>query len=145
MRGKPARLTQGLDVEIDQVIRKLEADNPQLPLTSFHIYQAIQKSNSSLRRRKKQLLDAEIERVLEFRRNEARENDEHDDSEAEIEMETEKVYAARVCLSLIYLSLLSLSLSVCVLTPSLEAGRPVYVESADGKTVADRHRKTCQP
>ena len=96
MRRPPIQLRQGLDRDVYQVVRKLEDDDPQLRLATANVYEAIQRSNSSLKRQKKRLLEISIERVLDFRKEEARTNDDAGDSEAEIEAETDKVNSGKV-------------------------------------------------
>jgi len=97
MPGRPPSLLRnGLDRDIYQVMRKLEDDDPRIKLTLAGVYEAIQKSNSSLKRQKKRPLEDSIERVLDARREEARANGV--DSEEEVEAETNKVYDVKVCL-----------------------------------------------
>lgn len=68
-RGQRPTLSQGLDREIYQVVRKLADEQAQLEgggkkLDVAAVYDSIKNSNSSLRRRSKKLLEDSIERVL---------------------------------------------------------------------------------
>lgn len=80
-RGQRPTLSQGLDREIYQVVRKLADEQAQLEgggkkLIVSTVYDSIKNSNSSLRRRSKKLLEDSIERVLLVIR------EEEDDSES---------------------------------------------------------------
>ncbi|KAE9375412.1 ribosome biogenesis ATPase-like protein RIX7 [Stipitochalara longipes BDJ] len=80
-RGPRPTLTQGLDREIYQVVRKLADEQAQLEnagkrLTVSSVYDSIKHSNSSLKRRSKKLLEDSIDRVLLVLR------EEQDDSES---------------------------------------------------------------
>ncbi|QKX56157.1 uncharacterized protein TRUGW13939_03257 [Talaromyces rugulosus] len=67
-RGRPT-LGHGLDKEIYQIVRKFaddqQAENGRPRLSTYTIYDSIKKSNSSLNRKPKKLLEDSIERVLE--------------------------------------------------------------------------------
>jgi len=68
-RHQRPTLSQGLDREIYQVVRKLSDEQSQLEngskrLTVATVYDSIKHSNSSLKRRSKKLLEDSIERVL---------------------------------------------------------------------------------
>ena len=83
-RGGPT-LLQGLDREVDQVVRKYldDKDESPLKLKSTTIYEHIARSNSSLKRRpKKQLVDS-IERVIDI----VREDKTGDDEDEMVELE----------------------------------------------------------
>lgn len=81
------RLRGALDRDVYQIVKKLEESaNDNKPFKSIHtVYDAIQRSNSSLKRQKKRPLEDAIDRVLQFRKEELGESD----SEAEIEAEEE--------------------------------------------------------
>ncbi|KAI9849314.1 MAG: hypothetical protein M1837_004774 [Sclerophora amabilis] len=73
-------LTQGLDTEIYQVIRKLKDEQAQydgkgLVPTTPKVYDRIKKSNSSLNRKSKKLLEDSISRVLAVVREDEIEDD----------------------------------------------------------------------
>ncbi|PBP20477.1 ribosome biogenesis ATPase [Diplocarpon rosae] len=68
-RGPRPSLTQGLDREVYQVVRKLADEQAQYEnggkrLTNPAVYESIKRSNSSLKRRSKKLLEDSIDRVL---------------------------------------------------------------------------------
>ncbi|ESZ90120.1 putative Uncharacterized AAA domain-containing protein C16E9.10c [Sclerotinia borealis F-4128] len=68
-RGGRPSLSQGLDKEIYQIVKKLADEHAQNPkgtkrLTISIVYDSIKNSNSSLKRRSKKLLEDSIERVL---------------------------------------------------------------------------------
>lgn len=76
--GRRRGLQQGLDREIFQLVRKYQDDLPDgspIPST-YAVYKWIQGSNSSLKRKPKQLLEDSIERVLEVLQDEADESEE---------------------------------------------------------------------
>ncbi|KAH8601013.1 P-loop containing nucleoside triphosphate hydrolase protein [Bisporella sp. PMI_857] len=77
-RGNRSTLTQSLDREIYQVVRKLQDEQPEnggKRLTVSAVYDAIKRSNSSLKRRSKKLLEDSIDRVLIVMREEQDDND----------------------------------------------------------------------
>ncbi|KAI9738491.1 MAG: hypothetical protein M1818_005388 [Claussenomyces sp. TS43310] len=68
-RSQRPSLSQGLDKEIYQVVRKLiddrdEAGDGNKKVTITTVYDSIKRSNSSLKRRSKKILEDSIERVL---------------------------------------------------------------------------------
>ncbi|KAK0107283.1 hypothetical protein ONS95_003983 [Cadophora gregata] len=74
-RGPRSSLTQGLDKEIYQVVRKLADEQAQFEnggkrLTTSVVYDSIKRSNSSLKRRSKKLLEDSIDRVLNVMKEE---------------------------------------------------------------------------
>lgn len=79
-------LRQGLDRDVYQIVRKYEDGNDGKKLTISGVYEYIQRSNSSLKRQKKRLLEDAIERVLDVRREEAKAEI---DSDEELERELE--------------------------------------------------------
>ncbi|KAJ5698430.1 AAA domain-containing protein [Penicillium macrosclerotiorum] len=87
-RGGRPTLSQGLDREVYQVVRKIIDDQPEgvdrLRLTTPTIYEKIKKSNSSLNRKPKKLLEDSLERVLEVVRNDLF-GDEEDSVEGDFE------------------------------------------------------------
>ncbi|KAL1995066.1 hypothetical protein VTN49DRAFT_1253 [Thermomyces lanuginosus] len=65
--GRPT-LSQGLDREVYQIVRKIADEQPEgsrVRLTTYMVYDTIKRSNSSLNRKPKKLLEDSIERVLE--------------------------------------------------------------------------------
>ncbi|OXV10642.1 hypothetical protein Egran_01594 [Elaphomyces granulatus] len=68
-RGGRVTLGQGLDREIYQVVRKIvdeqQPEGGRIRLSTHVIYESIKRSNSSLNRKPKKLLEDSIERVLE--------------------------------------------------------------------------------
>lgn len=80
----PATLRQGLDRDVYAVLKKLEGADEGSLRTVGQVYDAIQSSNSHLRRQKKRPLEDSIDRVLQFRREEL---EDLDDSDAAIEEE----------------------------------------------------------
>jgi ribosome biogenesis ATPase len=83
-RSRPS-LQHGLDRDIYQVIRKYldEKNESPLKLRITTVYDYIQRSNSSLKRRPKKQLEESIERVIDVLRED--ESDEAEDEMAEIE------------------------------------------------------------
>ncbi|KAJ6150828.1 hypothetical protein N7470_007422 [Penicillium chermesinum] len=80
-RGGRPTLSQGLDREVYQVVRKIiddQADTGRVRLSVAAVYESIKKSNSSLNRKPKKLLEDSLERVLEVLKSD--ENDEEEDS-----------------------------------------------------------------
>lgn len=67
-RGGRPSLRQGLDREVYQVVHKIiedQAENDKIRLSVATIYDSIKKSNSSLNRKPKRILEDSIERVVE--------------------------------------------------------------------------------
>ncbi|PGH15824.1 hypothetical protein AJ79_02205 [Helicocarpus griseus UAMH5409] len=93
-RGGRPTLGQGLDKEIFQVVRKiaddLELEGERARLTTSLVYDRIRRSNSSLNRRGKKLLEDSIERVLEVIKADAHGDDESDTMEGDFEGLEEK-------------------------------------------------------
>lgn len=80
MPGRPSsRLRQGLDNEVYQAVTHLLQDPSNRPDVRS-LYQAIQRSNSSLKRKPKRSLEDSLERILD-----TLEDDAHHDEEAEAE------------------------------------------------------------
>ncbi|KAK6825712.1 ribosome biogenesis ATPase [Apiospora arundinis] len=80
------RLTQRLDRDVYQILRKFEDDherysNKPPKYTVDGLYDMIKKSNSSAAREKKKVLQDSIERVLKFRKDERAEVDEDEPME----------------------------------------------------------------
>lgn len=78
-RGARPSLVQHLDKEIYQIAKKLADDNEQIhgesPRLSVPVvYERIKRSNSSLNRKSKRLLEDSIERVIEFIKREGSED-----------------------------------------------------------------------
>lgn len=89
-------LRQGLDRDVYQIIRKFEDDNQGARLTISAIYEYVQKSNSSLKRQKKRLLEDSIERALDVRREEAKaERDSDEELEKELQAKAASSKRAR--------------------------------------------------
>lgn len=85
-RGPRSSLTQSLDREIYQVVRKLADEQTQFDngnggkrLTVSAVYESIKRSNSSLKRKSKKLLEDSIDRVLRVMKEE---QDDENDSES---------------------------------------------------------------
>ena len=76
-RARPS-LRNGLDREVLQIIHKIFDDNPSAAAnTKAHeIYNLIKRSNSSLKRKPKNILEDSIDRVLDVVQNDANEEDE---------------------------------------------------------------------
>lgn len=87
-------LRQGLDRDVYQVVRKFEDENDGAKVTISAVYEYVQRSNSSLKRQKKRLLEDSIERVLDLRRDEAR-ADKDSDEELEKELQARAASAKR--------------------------------------------------
>ncbi|CAH0014521.1 unnamed protein product [Clonostachys rhizophaga] len=85
-------LRQGLDNDVYQLIKILEEkSNDGKPFRSVtHAYEAVKRSNSSLSRKKKQVLNDSIDRALQVRKQELREDD-SSDSEAALEEADEEI------------------------------------------------------
>ncbi|KAL4785107.1 P-loop containing nucleoside triphosphate hydrolase protein [Aspergillus varians] len=80
-RGGRPTLRQGLDKEVYQVVRKIiddQAENDQFRLSVTVIYDSIKRSNSSLNRKPKRILEDSIERVVEVIKTDVLEEDEND-------------------------------------------------------------------
>ncbi|BCS25631.1 putative AAA family ATPase/60S ribosome export protein Rix7 [Aspergillus puulaauensis] len=80
-RGGRPTLRQGLDKEVYQVVRKIlddQADNDQFRLSVTAIYDSIKRSNSSLNRKPKRILEDSIERVVEVIKTDVLGEDEND-------------------------------------------------------------------
>ncbi|KAJ5151846.1 hypothetical protein N7492_010141 [Penicillium capsulatum] len=83
--GRPT-LSQGLDGDVYQVVRKIVDDQPdtgRIRLSVPVIFDSIKKSNSSLNRKPKKLLEDSIERVLEVMKRDG--EDEEDSVEGDFE------------------------------------------------------------
>lgn len=99
----PANLRQGLDKDVYQIVRKYEDGLPEHHqqsrggtgrITVSAVYDYVQRSNSSLKRQKKRVLEDSIERVLGLRREEAK-ADRDSDEELERELEAREKSAKR--------------------------------------------------
>ncbi|KAL4809750.1 P-loop containing nucleoside triphosphate hydrolase protein [Aspergillus unguis] len=80
-RGGRPTLRQGLDKEVYQVVRKIiddQAENDQFRLSVTTIYDSIKRSNSSLNRKPKRILEDSIERVVEVLKADVLGEDEND-------------------------------------------------------------------
>ncbi|KAL4946230.1 hypothetical protein BDV06DRAFT_183003 [Aspergillus oleicola] len=80
-RGGRPSLRQGLDKEVYQVVRKIiddQAENDQFRLSVTTIYDSIKRSNSSLNRKPKRILEDSIERVVEVIKTDVLGEDEND-------------------------------------------------------------------
>ncbi|KAL4877198.1 P-loop containing nucleoside triphosphate hydrolase protein [Aspergillus karnatakaensis] len=80
-RGGRPTLRQGLDKEVYQVVRKIiddQAENDQVRLSVAVIYDSIKRSNSSLNRKPKRILEDSIERVVGVIKSDVLEDDEND-------------------------------------------------------------------
>ncbi|CAG8971892.1 hypothetical protein HYALB_00007807 [Hymenoscyphus albidus] len=89
-RGPRPTLTQALDKEIYQIVRKLADEQVQLEngakrLTISIVYDSIKNSNSSLKRRSKKLLEDCIDRVLRAIKEEEQEEDDEGSLEGNFE------------------------------------------------------------
>lgn len=84
-RGSRPSLQQGLDRDVYQVVRKyIDGSNESpLKLKSYHVYDYIKNSNSSLKRRPKKQLEDSIERVLAVIQEDESGEDEMDEIEGE--------------------------------------------------------------
>ncbi|CAH0041540.1 unnamed protein product [Clonostachys solani] len=87
----PISLRPGLDHDVYQLIKILEEkSNDGKPFRSVtHAYDAVKHSNSSLSRKKKQVLNDSIDRALQVRKQELREDS--SDSEAALEEADEEI------------------------------------------------------
>ncbi|BCR86974.1 putative AAA family ATPase/60S ribosome export protein Rix7 [Aspergillus chevalieri] len=87
-RGGRPTLRQGLDRDVYQVVRKIvddQIEKDQLRLTVPAIYDSIKKSNSSLNRRPKRVLEDSLERVVELVKVDVFGDDEEDSVEGDFE------------------------------------------------------------
>ncbi|KAJ5637366.1 AAA domain-containing protein [Penicillium lividum] len=87
-RGGRPTLSQGLDREVYQVVRKLIDDQPEtnrIRLSAPAVYEQIKKSNSSLNRRPKRQLEDSLERVLEVVKADLGGDDDEDSVEGDFE------------------------------------------------------------
>ncbi|ODM21735.1 hypothetical protein SI65_02579 [Aspergillus cristatus] len=87
-RGGRPTLRQGLDRDVYQVVRKIvddQIEKDQLRLTIPAIYDSIKRSNSSLNRRPKRVLEDSLERVVELVKIDVFGNDEEDSVEGDFE------------------------------------------------------------
>ncbi|OAX80454.1 hypothetical protein ACJ72_05216 [Emergomyces africanus] len=88
-RGGRPTLGHSLDKEVYQVVRKisddLQLEGENVRLTPPFVYDRIKRSNSSLNRRGKKLLEDSIERVLEVVKADALGNDESDSVNGDFE------------------------------------------------------------
>lgn len=76
MPGRPSsRLRQGLDNEVYQAVTHLLQDSTNRPDVRS-LYQAIQRSNSSLKRKPKRALEDSLERILDTLEDDAQEDEE---------------------------------------------------------------------
>ncbi|KAJ5939431.1 hypothetical protein N7466_002565 [Penicillium verhagenii] len=85
--GRPT-LSQGLDREVYQVVRKIIDDQPEtsrIRLSVPSVFEQIKKSNSSLNRRPKRLLEDSLERVLEVVKADLVGDDEEDSVDGDFE------------------------------------------------------------
>ncbi|RMZ89365.1 hypothetical protein DV736_g3406, partial [Chaetothyriales sp. CBS 134916] len=84
--SRRGRLSQGLDREVHQVVRKIIDEKTQyggdFRPTFASIYDEIKRSNSSLNRRPKKVLEESIERVLEVVNHDAGSSDSGDSDQA---------------------------------------------------------------
>ena len=87
-KGRPS-LRQGLDRDVYQIIRKLLDDTEGAPrkLAISNVFDTINRSNSSLKRKPKKLLEDSIDRVLTILREEEGEDDVDSSSGAELDRE----------------------------------------------------------
>ncbi|KAI3399225.1 hypothetical protein diail_7594 [Diaporthe ilicicola] len=90
----PVSLRQGLDRDVYQIVRKYEDDSNGSKVTISGVWEFIQRSNSSLKRQKKRILEDSIERVLDVRREESK-VDKDSDEELERELQAQDSRAKR--------------------------------------------------
>ncbi|RAL09309.1 putative AAA family ATPase/60S ribosome export protein Rix7 [Aspergillus homomorphus CBS 101889] len=77
-RGGRPSLRQGLDKDVYQIVRKIvdeQAENGAVRLSVSTIYETIKRSNSSLNRKPKRILEDSIERVVEVIKGDEEEED----------------------------------------------------------------------
>ncbi|KAK2607419.1 hypothetical protein N8I77_006091 [Diaporthe amygdali] len=92
----PISLRQGLDRDVYQIVRKYEDDSNGSKVTISGVYEFIQRSNSSLKRQKKRILEDSIERVLDVRREESKaEKDSDEELEREIQAQENRAKRSR--------------------------------------------------
>ncbi|RAK93644.1 AAA family ATPase/60S ribosome export protein Rix7 [Aspergillus costaricaensis CBS 115574] len=87
-RGGRPTLRQGLDKDIYQIVRKIiddNAENTQFRLSVSSIYDTIKRSNSSLNRKPKRILEDSIERVVEVLKADVLGEDENDSIDGDFE------------------------------------------------------------
>ncbi|PWY67445.1 AAA family ATPase/60S ribosome export protein Rix7 [Aspergillus eucalypticola CBS 122712] len=87
-RGGRPTLRQGLDKDIYQIVRKIiddNAENAQFRLSVSSIYDTIKRSNSSLNRKPKRILEDSIERVVEVLKADVFGEDENDSIDGDFE------------------------------------------------------------
>ncbi|BCR97590.1 putative AAA family ATPase/60S ribosome export protein Rix7 [Aspergillus luchuensis] len=87
-RGGRPTLRQGLDKDIYQIVRKIiddNAENAQFRLSVSSIYDTIKRSNSSLNRKPKRILEDSIERVVEVLKADVLGEDENDSIDGDFE------------------------------------------------------------
>ncbi|KAL2011774.1 hypothetical protein VTN00DRAFT_4492 [Thermoascus crustaceus] len=93
-RGGRPTLSQGLDREVYQVVRKItdeqQAEGARVRLSVPAIYDTIKRSNSSLNRKPKKLLEDSIERVIEVVKSDVLGDDDEDSIEGDFEGLEEK-------------------------------------------------------
>lgn len=98
----PANLRQGLDNDVYQIVRKYEDGLPEhqqssrSKITISAVYNYVQRSNSSLKRQKKRVLEDSIERAIALRREEAKaDRDSDEELERELEAKADSVKRTR--------------------------------------------------
>ncbi|PYH40621.1 putative AAA family ATPase/60S ribosome export protein Rix7 [Aspergillus saccharolyticus JOP 1030-1] len=77
-RGGRPSLRQGLDKDVYQIVRKIvdeQAENGSVRLSVSTIYDTIKRSNSSLNRKPKRILEDSIERVVQVMKDDEEEED----------------------------------------------------------------------
>ncbi|KAL1964315.1 hypothetical protein VTN77DRAFT_7135 [Rasamsonia byssochlamydoides] len=88
-RGGRPTLSQGLDREIYQIVRKIvdeqQSEGNRVRLSTHFIYDTIKRSNSSLNRKPKKLLEDSIDRVLEVFQSDVLGDGESDSVEGDFE------------------------------------------------------------
>ena len=81
--GPRPSLQNNLDREVLQAVRRYQDESPENSSLKVHlVYQYIQQSNSSLRRKQKHLIEDSIERVISVLRQDEKEGDESADQSA---------------------------------------------------------------
>ncbi|KAJ2897801.1 ribosome biogenesis ATPase-like protein RIX7 [Zalerion maritima] len=83
-------LRNGIDREVYQIVKKLEAAGNTDRLNGLTVYDHIKGSNSSLARQKKRPLEDAIDRVLAVRRLEKQRDEQEEDSDAVLERAVEE-------------------------------------------------------
>lgn len=87
-RGGRSTLRQGLDREVYQIVRKIiddQGENDRIRLSVPAIYDTIKRSNSSLNRKPKRILEDSIERVVEVVKSDVLGEDEEDSVNGDFE------------------------------------------------------------